>query len=103
MSYQYQFTDDNSLIHALVLYSFYPSFMSFCFKAPSFTVRKKENLKLMKAKDKKQNSQQRRYKRPADTLRGLTLLTGQETHSGITEASTHGHEPRGWQLLVEGL
>lgn len=54
MSYQHQFTDDNSLIHALVLCTFYPSFMSFWFKAPSFIVRKKENLKLMKAKDKKQ-------------------------------------------------
>ena len=54
MSYQHQFTDDKSLIHALVLCSFYASFLFFWFKAPSFTVRKKENLKLMKAKDKKQ-------------------------------------------------
>lgn len=54
MSYQHQFTDDNSLIHALALCSFYLSFMCFCFKAPSFIAKKKENLKLMKAKNKKQ-------------------------------------------------
>ena len=66
--------------------------MCFCFKAPSFIAKKKENLKLMKAKNKKQKFTAEEIQRPADTLRGMTSLTRQEIHSGITEVSTHGHE-----------